>query len=841
MRRQEVAAFWSRWTRQLRWVIVCVSLASLGTAPVALKLLSRADGDFKLAHGSDSRQAAHKVGSTFPSKSRAKTSVILAEASTTLASIQDDWCAWERDVTADIASKFGTCDANTSKCELCETCDVRSVQSWCGLNDARATQLGAPLVDKGDVADSTRAIVEIAYDGKMSFQDRARLNHWIERRSKSLAPRTLDIGYTGVDPLFDSGIQGTKRDLENIDSRSLPIALLVMALTLGSSTLIVVPVCVMLFATVVEFAVMSAVATVYDIVSFAPSVMMTLTLAVSFDYSLFFCSRYLEARAAHVEDRVADVLESAGHTVVVSGTTLVLCFLGLLFFPSGVLRGLAVAVSVGLSSALLFTLLLIPAIFHVAGETLCRGHERLVRLVTRQKCTPGNDRKGPNVWERATRVVWDDRRVAVFVVSAVVALSLPASIRCLSLIELADPTLDSPAPSPEEHAYSRIQKHFGGGSVAPYTVLFKGSGNMLSQASLDAMDQVLYRDLTDATNDAMAPLSITSLTRLAGQRLNASDYEFCSSNKKILRPNFCPSLIGLMGEYLSKDSASAAATVVVQGDAFSTSGFDFVEDARRALHRSNTTFADQGVYLDGVPAQYKDIIADLYGSFPLVIGLTLAVVFVLLGIAFGSVAVPLRSVAALCLTLSFSFGTCVLVYQRSRLDVSFLSTHGRGRGVAWLAPLICFSIIVGLALDYDVFLLARVHEYRFLRRNSDKDALLNAVARTGVIITSAGTIMAVAFGGLFLSTSTILNQCAFLLCTAVLYDTFVIRPLFMPSLISISRQYAWWPTRGPSPDDDEQQGGDDETPDTNYTLLDDDGRAASEISCTGQHVASQMV
>lgn len=825
--RQYVAALWSRWTYRLRWVIVLTSLASLSTAPVALKLLSRADGDFKLAHGSDSRQAALKVGSTFPSKSRAKTSVILAEASTTLASIEDDWCTWERDVTTAIGDKFGTCDS----------CDVRSVQSWCGLNDAHATQLGAPLVDKGDIDESTRAIIEITYDGKMSFKDRAHLNHWIERRSKSLASG-LDIGYTGVDPLFDSGIQGTKQDLENIDSRSLPIALLVMALTLGSSTLIVVPVCVMLFATVVEFAIMSAVATIYDIVSFAPSVMMTLTLAVSFDYSLFFCSRYLEARAKHVEDRVADVMESAGHTVVVSGTTLILCFLGLLFFPSGVLRGLAVAVSVGLGSALLFTILLIPAIFHIAGERLCRIHERLARLVTRQKATAG-DRRGPNLWERATRVVWDDRRIAVFVVLAVVALSLPASIRCLSLVELADPTLDSPAPSPEEHTYSRIQKHFGGGATAPYTVLFKGSDTMLSQSSLDAMDQVLYGDLVGATNDAMAPLAITSLTRLAGQRLNASDYQFCSSKLKILRPNFCPSLIGLVGEYLSADNNSAAATVVVQGDAFSTKGFDFVEDARRALHRANTTFADQGVYLDGVPAQYKDIIADLYGSFPLVIGLTLAVVFVLLGIAFGSIAVPLRSVAALCLTLSFSFGACVLVYQRSQLDVSFLSTHGRGRGVAWLAPLICFSIIVGLALDYDVFLLARVHEYRFLRRKNDKDALLNAVAHTGVIITSAGTIMAIAFGGLFLSTSTILNQCAFLLCTAVLYDTFVIRPLFMPSLISISRHYAWWPTRGPEPSEPhDEHAADGETRD-NYALLEDDGRAGSEISGAG--VASQMV
>ena len=96
-----------------------------------------------------------------------------------------------------------------------------------------------------------------------------------------------------------------------------------------------------------------------------------------------------------------------------------------------------------------------------------------------------------------------------------------------------------------------------------------------------------------------------------------------------------------------------------------------------------------------------------------------------------------------------------------------------------------------------VFLLARVREYRFDYQMNDRDATLEAISKTGVLITSAGLIMAVAFGGLFLSASTILNQAAFVLFVAVLYDTFIIRTLLMPALLSLSRDRAWWPTKPP--------------------------------------------
>ena len=102
----------------------------------------------------------------------------------------------------------------------------------------------------------------------------------------------------------------------------------------------------------------------------------------------------------------------------------------------------------------------------------------------------------------------------------------------------------------------------------------------------------------------------------------------------------------------------------------------------------------------------------VYDQFPTIIVLTLVVVFVLIGSAFRSVIAPLRSVATICITLSAVYGMAVLVYQHgllSWLNMRCLSEQGN---IAWLPPVMCFSIVLGLGLDYDVFLCSRVYEYR---------------------------------------------------------------------------------------------------------------------------------
>merc|ERR1712224_110518 len=172
----------------------------------------------------------------------------------------------------------------------------------------------------------------------------------------------------------------------------------------------------------------------------------------------------------------------------------------------------------------------------------------------------------------------------------------------------------------------------------------------------------------------------------------------------------------------------------------------------------------------------------------------LGVSFVVLAIAFKSIFIPLRSMITILWTQVFVFGLATLVFQYGILDwMGFpgLSSAELG-GVEFHMPIAVFSIIVGLCLDYDIFLLTRTMEETEEHKDSKK-GIQFGVVHTGSIITTAGIIMAFAFGGLLFSHMATVNQLGFYLVAAALYDTFVSRSVLTPALMSMLGDKNWFP------------------------------------------------
>ena len=842
---------WTEATRRCRWPILVLCLGSLGLAPLAPALLDRTSNAIQLVAGSPSEEAFGKLKATFPGSVSVGSMIVLVEAKhgATLAAHRDDWCAFERELSAAIVNDYGGDDFLKGDPE-----------AWCLLTAQNATYLAGNLVDAptatGGLGSSTAATFVVNYKQNADPDKMTAFVNFAQDKVNELATTVLGlgtfrVGVTGWDCFTVASTAGAQKDLENLDMRSLPLALIVMALTLGSFPMLLIPVLNMACTTVLEFVIMAQVARRMQVAAFAPSVMMTLTLAMSFDYSLFICSRYLEARRDGVADearRVLKVVGGAGHTIVVSGSTLVACFLGLLVFPSALLRGIGVCVSVGLCTAMAMNLTLSPALLHVCGERLAAAQERFVGWACAKRAaaprpsaagleaplldgTAADDgdagsegttvvaKKG-NAWRAVGAFIWDDRRVAAAVVLLVVAVAFPVSRYALTLQTGADPVMTAPSPSGPERALVRLGDDFGAGAVAPFTVLFDArgrAGGALDDELLDAVDEYLFGTLANLGQQ----LRVVSPTRLGDDRVAVADYAKCVAAGTPPKTARCASLLGLLQTSLSASRDAVTATVLLDASPYSPAGFAWVAKARTA-DASRLKALGVAPYVYGFAGGLKDVIDDLYGNFPGVIAITLGAVFVLLTLSFRSLAVALRSVCALCLTLSFAFGATVMVYQRAAQSElpAFLTTRTAHPGVSWLAPLLCFTIVVGLALDYDVFLLARVHEYRFADAMDDRSATLEAIERTGLIISAAGLIMAIAFGGLLLSETTILNQAAFILGVSVLFDTFVVRTFLTPALLSLSRGRAWWPSKPPPglPRDDAR------------ALLDDDADGApSEI------------
>jgi uncharacterized membrane protein YdfJ with MMPL/SSD domain len=165
---------------------------------------------------------------------------------------------------------------------------------------------------------------------------------------------------------------------------------------------------------------------------------------------------------------------------------------------------------------------------------------------------------------------------------------------------------------------------------------------------------------------------------------------------------------------------------------------------------------------------------------------------VFVAISFRSLFLPVRSIFTIVLTLGWVYGLATLVYEKGILN--FLHFNGlKGYGaVYWAPPLISFSIIAGLSLDYDIFLLSRIKEYRYMGY-SNKEAVVLGLSKTGHIITAAGFIMAIAFSGLLFSNIAVMNMLSFFLLFAVIFDTFIVRTFVVPSVMGFLGDANWWP------------------------------------------------
>jgi len=139
------------------------------------------------------------------------------------------------------------------------------------------------------------------------------------------------------------------------------------------------------------------------------------------------------------------------------------------------------------------------------------------------------------------------------------------------------------------------------------------------------------------------------------------------------------------------------------------------------------------------------------------------------------------------------YGSAVLVFQDGMLD--FLGIPGinaRLGAVNFMAPVVLFPICAGICLDYDVFLITRIGEYR-AAACSPNIAIQHGLCNTGGIITAAGLIMTTAFSGHIAAQLEGVNVFGFFLVVTVLFDTFVMRPIFTPACMSLMGRYNWWP------------------------------------------------
>ncbi|HEY5159516.1 MAG TPA: MMPL family transporter [Gaiellaceae bacterium] len=530
----------------------------------------------------------------------------------------------------------------------------------------------------------------------------------------------------------------SQRDLEQGElALGLPAALVVLLLVFGTVVAGLVPLLMALLSIAVGMGIVSALSLQFGFSVFIVNMLTGMGLALGIDYSLFVLSRYREERAAGTvkETAIRVAGATASRAVTFSGGTFVIALCGMFLVPTSVMRSLAAgAIIVGVVSVAA-ALTLLPAVLGVLGD---RVNALRVPIIGRN--IGRTDTAEGRFWQRIVEAVLRRPVLSLLIaVGAMLAIATPTL--GLHLGENGVNTL--PGHLPSKQGYVALQREFP--AQSPYAAqIVAAGGNASARADLVKLQKKL------AADPSFAPGTITASP--------------VTSDVSLL-------------------------SVPVRGDASGDAAVSALRDLRSRVIPGLFAGSGATVLVGGQSAIYSDYFNASTNPTPIVLALVLGLSFVLLTIAFRSVVVSMVSIMLNLLSVGAAYGVLTLVFL-----------HGFGAHLfgfekvpvidAWV-PLFLFSILFGLSMDYQVFLMSRIRE-RYDQTGSTRDAVSWGVASTARIITGAALIIIAVFAGFASGEMVAFQQMGFGVAIALFLDATVVRSVVLPSVLSLLGNRCWY-------------------------------------------------
>jgi len=549
----------------------------------------------------------------------------------------------------------------------------------------------------------------------------------------------------------------SQKDLEKGETIGIFVAVVVLLVVFGSAIAGVTPIIMGIFAIGVAFGLVGLLGQLWHFSFFVPNLMSMMGLAVGIDYSLFIVSRYREERS-----RGRDSLESIGMTgatanraVFFSGLTVILALAGMLIIPLTIFRGLAGGAILVVAVSLALSMTLLPALMALFADRLVRPGRVFGRGRKLEHGRPGG------FWDIVTRGVM--ARPWVWLILA-----------AMFMILLSVPFWAQAHPSDSGRG---IKTGLSGISTIPDDVQTKQAFDVIIAKFPKAGQQ--------STADVVIPGASTDPT--VQQRIKTLDGLVAND------PDFgtpTPPQTSADGRYTLVRFPNAGAATDAQSEA-----------AVAAISRMRDQYVPQafgsgsGVLVGGDTAFVKDFFDISQKYTPLIILLVLGLSFLLLTVVFRSIVVPAKAIVMNLLSVGAAYGLIVLIFQKG--GPSFAHSIANLFGFtqvdaieAWL-PLFLFSILFGLSMDYQVFLISRIRE-EYDKTGDNSEAVAFGLRTTGGIITGAAIIMVAVFAGFASGRLTSLEQMGFGLAVAVFLDATIVRSILVPSAMKLLGDRNWY-------------------------------------------------
>jgi RND superfamily putative drug exporter len=548
----------------------------------------------------------------------------------------------------------------------------------------------------------------------------------------------FEVGLSGVFSLDQDFQEIAERDLRTGETIGIAVALVVLLLVFGAVVASLMPIVLAIVGIVVALAITALIGQMWEFSFFVTNMVVMIGLAVGIDYSLFIVSRFREERAAHhsVQDAIARAGATSSKAMLFSGITVVIALIGMLLIPVVIFISLAAGAIIVVIVSVAQALTLLPASLALLGDRV--NALRIPFFGRRIGAEAGAD----GVWAAISGAVM--RRPAVSLIASAAVLLLAAS-----------PVLT-------------MDTGFNGLSALPDSAATKRGFEVLDQEFNAGQNQPVQTVVS--AEDTTTPQIQAAIADL--ERRMEADGAF-----------------GRSGVDRTEDLALALVSAPVAFDPNSRPAYDAVDRLREIHIPAAFTGVDAEVLVTGVSAGDFDFIQLTERYFPIVIALVLALSFILLTVAFRSIVVPVKSIVMNLLSVGAAYGLMVAVFQ-----------HGLGNEIlgftqvevieAWI-PLFLFSVLFGLSMDYQVFLVSRIQE-RYRKTGDNRDAVYQGVGTTARLITGAALIMVAVFAGFALGDLVMFQQMGFGLAVAVLIDATIVRSVLVPATMVLLDRWNWY-------------------------------------------------
>jgi len=483
----------------------------------------------------------------------------------------------------------------------------------------------------------------------------------------------------------------------------------------------------------------------------------TIMLGVGTDYAIFLMARYREERVEgrNRAEAVQTSITWSGESIATSATTVIIAFGAMTLTSFTLLRSIGVGLGFGVLIALLVSLTLIPSLILIAGDRIFwptsgkRFEAYSARARKRRTERPGYFRRAASFSVKRP----------VLVLGLALIISIPAIYVSLTGSTSYDFAAGLPAAESVK-GITALEQSFGAGQIGPTQVLVQFPTPILANGNLTVGARASLEKLSQAIANLTNVKEVTGPTRPNGIPINGTNLA-----------------------NIGRDNRTAMLTVLFGDEPFTQNSLNTVTQLRNlfaSLQNSDPSLAQDTILVGGASASTLDFANETVNQFNTIRLLTVAAIFVVLLVVLGSYPLAITGILSIGLSIIWAYAATLLFFNNVLQS-----------GVLFIIPLVLFLLLYGIGMDYNIFILTRIRE-EAQKGKETRQAVVDAVDRTGGIITALALILAGALGSLLLSSNRLLEGFGFAIALAVVLDAMVVRTYLVPAIMSLLGPRAWW-------------------------------------------------